>query len=99
MVWQAQQGHGGCGGHGGQSLWELISARSMRPGGATALLCASVDADSIKLVGRWKSDSMLSHLLAQPRVIGQGVAFLLEEAPAPKLLLHCVSQRERKGTC
>jgi hypothetical protein len=43
----------------------LISARSMHPGGATALLCAGVDADAIKLVEHWKSDSMLLYLQAQ----------------------------------
>ena len=39
-----------------------ISARSLRPGGATALLCAGVDPDSIALLGRWKSDAMLRYL-------------------------------------
>jgi hypothetical protein len=41
---------------------ELLSARSLRPGGATALLCAGVDADIIQLLGRWKSDAMLRYL-------------------------------------
>lgn len=49
---------------------ELISARSMRPGEATALLCAGINADVIKLVGRWKSDSMLIYLRAQVLVVG-----------------------------
>ena len=40
----------------------LISARSLRPGGATALLCADIESDVIKLLGRWKSDAMLRHL-------------------------------------
>jgi hypothetical protein len=40
----------------------LLSARSLRPGGATALLCAGVDADVIQLLGRWKSDAMLRYL-------------------------------------
>ena len=40
----------------------LLSARSLRPGGATALLCAGVDADVIRLLGRWKSDAMLRYL-------------------------------------
>ena len=35
----------------------LISARSLRPGGATALLCAGIDPDVIQLLGRWKSDA------------------------------------------
>jgi hypothetical protein len=40
----------------------LLSARSLRPGGATALLCAGIDADVIQLLGRWKSDAMLRYL-------------------------------------
>jgi hypothetical protein len=44
---------------------DRITARSLRPGGATALLCARIDPDTIKLVGRWKSDAMLRYLHAQ----------------------------------
>lgn len=40
----------------------LLSARSLRPGGATALLLAGENADTIKLMGRWKSDAMLRYL-------------------------------------
>ena len=43
----------------------LLSARSLRPGGATALLCANVDKDAIMLLGRWKSDAMLRYLRIQ----------------------------------
>jgi hypothetical protein len=43
----------------------LISARSLRPGGATALLCAGVDPDRIQLLGRWKSDAMFRYLRIQ----------------------------------
>ena len=42
-----------------------ISARSLRPGGATAMLCAGIDRDITRLVGRWKSDEMLKYLHAQ----------------------------------
>ena len=44
---------------------DLISARGLRPGGATALLCAGVDKDMIQLLGRWKSDAMLRYLRIQ----------------------------------
>ena len=44
---------------------DLISARSLRPGGATALLCAGTDKDVIQLLGRWKSDAMLRYLRIQ----------------------------------
>ena len=39
-----------------------VDARSLRAGGATALLCARVDKDDIMLFGRWKSDAMLRYL-------------------------------------
>ena len=41
---------------------KLVSARSLRPGGATALMCTGVDRDMIQLLGRWKSDAMLRYL-------------------------------------
>jgi hypothetical protein len=45
-----------------------ISARSLRASGAMALLCAHVDHDTIRLIGRWRSDKMLRylHIQAQP---------------------------------
>ena len=43
----------------------LISARSLRPGGATALLLAGVSTDHIGLLGRWKSDAMFRYLRIQ----------------------------------
>jgi hypothetical protein len=47
-----------------------ISARALRAGGAMALLCARVDDNIIKLVGRWRSDQMLRylHLQAYPHM-------------------------------
>ena len=45
-----------------------ISARSLRASGAMALLCAHVDHDTIRLIGRWRSEEMLRylHVQAQP---------------------------------
>ncbi len=45
-----------------------VSARSLRAGGAMALLCANVDSNVIRLLGRWHSDVMLRylHIQAQP---------------------------------
>jgi hypothetical protein len=40
-----------------------ISVRSLRSSGAMALLCANVDTDRIRLLGRWRSDEMLRYLL------------------------------------
>ena len=42
-----------------------ISARSLRASGAMALLCAHVDSDIIRLLGRWRSDEMLRYLHVQ----------------------------------
>ena len=39
-----------------------ITARSLRAGGAMALLCGRVDTDVIKLLGRWHSDAMIRYL-------------------------------------
>lgn len=42
-----------------------ISARCLRAAGAMALLCAHVDTDIIRLLGRWRSDEMLRYLHVQ----------------------------------
>ena len=39
-----------------------LSARSLRAGGAMALLSGGCDSDIIKLLGRWKSDAMMDYL-------------------------------------
>ena len=44
---------------------DRVSARSLRPGGATALLCSDVDQLTIQLLGRWQSDAMLTYLRIQ----------------------------------
>lgn len=45
-----------------------ISARSLRAGGAMALMCANIDCNVIQMLGRWHSDSMIRylHVQAQP---------------------------------
>ena len=47
-----------------------VSARSLRAGGATALLIAEIDTDKIQLIGHWKSDAMIRylHIAADPAV-------------------------------
>lgn len=42
-----------------------VEARSLRAGGAMAMLCGRVDDNTIRLVGRWKSDAMFRYLHAQ----------------------------------
>ena len=54
-----------------------ISARSLRPGGATALLCAGQSPDTISLVGRWRSEAVLRYLRAQATPVAQKFASLM----------------------
>jgi hypothetical protein len=51
-----------------------IQARSLRSGGAMALLCGDVPTDIIKLVGRWRSDSIFEYLHAQALPITRRLA-------------------------
>jgi hypothetical protein len=46
-----------------------ISARSLRASGAMALLCAHIDHDTIRLIGRWRSDEMLRYLNIQAQPV------------------------------
>lgn len=48
-----------------------VSGRSLRAGGAMALLCANVDPNTIKLLGRWHSDAMVRYLHVQAQPITQ----------------------------
>ena len=49
-------------------VFRHLSAHSLRDSGTMALLCAQVDTDIIRPLGRWHSDEMLCylHLLAEP---------------------------------
>ena len=69
-----------------------ISARSLRAAGAMALLCAQVDDDIIRLIGRWRSDEMLRylHVQAEPvmrhfarRMLSGGTFTLLPNQDVP----------------
>jgi hypothetical protein len=51
-----------------------ISARSLRAGGAMALMCGNIDFDIIKLLGRWQSDAMLRYLHVQAQPVTQQLA-------------------------
>jgi hypothetical protein len=57
-----------------------ISIRSLRSSGAMALLCAEVDSDRIRLLGRWRSDEMLRYLHVQ--------AFPITAPLAPLMVRH-----------
>jgi hypothetical protein len=69
-----------------------ISARSLRASGAMALLCAQVDTDVIRLLGRWRSDEMLRYLTVQAapvmrdfssRMLNHGSFTLLPNSDVP----------------
>jgi hypothetical protein len=49
-----------------------VSARSLRASGAMALLCAHVDTDVTRLIGRWRSDQMLRYLHLQADSLMKG---------------------------
>jgi len=51
-----------------------ITARSLRAGGATALLCAGIAKDIVKLVGRWRSDAVDRYLRTGTITITEGYA-------------------------
>jgi hypothetical protein len=49
--------------------YKEVSTRSLCATGAMALLCAHVDSDTIRLLGRWRSDEMLRYLTVQAQPI------------------------------
>ena len=51
-----------------------VSVRSTRAGGAMALLCAGVDSDRLRMIGRWRSDEMFRYLHVQAQPIMNGLA-------------------------
>lgn len=53
---------------------ENVFARSLRAAGAMALLCADVDTDIIRLLGRWRSDEMLRYLHVQAEPVTRNFA-------------------------
>ena len=65
-----------------------ISARSLRAGGAMALLCAQVDHDTIRLIGRWRSDEMLRYLHVQAEPVMRHFARKMLEGGSFTLLPH-----------
>ena len=51
-----------------------ISARSTRSGSAMAMLCAGIDRDRMRLVGRWRSDELFRYLHVQAQPVMTGIA-------------------------
>jgi hypothetical protein len=49
-----------------------VSARSLRAGGAMALLCGRIDFDHIRMLGRWHSDAMMRYLHMQAQAVVGG---------------------------
>ena len=53
---------------------EDVSAQSMRASGAMALIMTCVDTDTIRLVGRWRSNVMLRYLHTTTQTFTEGLA-------------------------
>ena len=51
-----------------------VSAASLRPSGAMAMLCAGIDNDCIRLLGRWKSDTVYCYLTMQAEPLVRDLA-------------------------
>ena len=51
-----------------------VSARSLRAAGAMALFNMKVDALTIRLIGRWRSDEMLRYLSTQCEPVMRGLS-------------------------
>ena len=66
----------------------LISTHSLRSGGATSLLCANVDATTIRLIGRWKSDAMLQYLRTQTAAITHDLSNRMVHSSAISFTQH-----------
>jgi hypothetical protein len=64
-----------------------LSARSLRAGGAMALLHGKVDLSNIRMMGRWHSDAMMCylHFEAQP-MLGNYSALIFNEGTYSFLL-------------
>ena len=54
-----------------------VSARSLRSGGAMALICGNVDKSKIQLQGRWKSDTVFRYLHAQALPLVHNLASIM----------------------
>ena len=54
-----------------------VSTRSLRSGGAMALICGNVDKDRIQLQGRWKSDAIFRYLHAQALPLVHNLASIM----------------------
>ena len=54
---------------------EDASMPYLRAGGAMALLAAQMDSDTIRILGRWRSDTMLRYLHTMSKSFTDGLAF------------------------
>lgn len=65
-----------------------VTSRSLRASGAMALLCAKVDPDMVRLLGRWQSDAMIRYLYIQAVPIMQHLARRMLETPTYRFNLQ-----------
>ena len=64
-----------------------FSARSLRVGGGMDLFMARLDPDTIHLVGRWRSDTMLRYLHTTANSFTEGLSAKFFEHDAYVLIL------------
>jgi hypothetical protein len=74
-----------------------ISVRSLRALGAMALLCAKVDTDMIRLLGRWRSDEMRCYLHVQAFPLVAPLACIKKEYVLNKAMVVFDGQPTIKG--
>jgi hypothetical protein len=79
---------------------KLLTCRSLRPGGATALLVAGVDLDVVQLLGRWLSDAVLRYLRVQAatRTLSQSMLHAGSYTFAPDVLSTAHKAVGKRGT-
>ena len=63
-----------------------FSARSLRAGGGMTLLMARVDPDTTRLVGRWRSDTMIRYLYTTANSFTKGLLAKIFEHGAYTLI-------------
>ena len=63
---------------------KLINARSLRAGGATALLCAGVGKDITKILGRWRSDAVDLYLRTSTFTLTEGYSKMMVDSGSYK---------------
>ena len=85
-----------------------VTSSSFRPGGATALLCAGVDKNTIQLLGRWRSDAIQTYLRTMATSLTStyssdmlkhgNFSFLLQKEEDKEMAFHGFPDKTSKAT-